>query len=200
MLGWLLKLLGRGSRQRVTSDKKKTNTFKVTTSQWVEVPQPLPKHVVIAQDEVGVKELSGSNDGVPSQRYMGGRKEPWCGHFIAWCFRKAGTPLPHDVPDVSPKKASPLAGVQFMEDMFKEKEWWFPNDGTKTRLPEPGDIVFYGSRGQSDSGRGRHVGLIEKVTKGKIETIEGNWSNAVKRNTVSLTSKRITGFGRFGGL
>lgn len=172
------------------------NDWKKTQSQWVEVPQPLPKHLIIAQGEVGVRESNGPNNGIPSEKYMGGRKEPWCAHFIAWLFRTSGNALPNDVFNVSPTRANPLAGVQYMEDMFKKNGWWFAKGNPKIGKPEPGDIIFYRSRGGSDSGRGRHVGLVERVDGGYIYTIEGNLGDAVKRNRVFLASNKISGFGR----
>ena len=142
-----------------------------------------------AQSQIGVTEARGDNDGIPSIRYMGGRREPWCAHFIATCFRESGFPLPHDVlptPDVG----NPLASVQFMENTFKERGWTVED-------PRPGDIVFFKNRGMSDAGRGRHVGIVEKISAGNmIQTIEGNLGNKVARMVYYKTNSRISSFGR----
>ena len=172
------------------------NDWKITQSPWYGVPQPVPKHLIIAKKEVGVKEATRQNDGIPSTRYMGGRREPWCAHFIAWIFRQAGDPLPHDVPDVSPTKANPLAGVQFLEDTFKKNKWWFRNGDSRIGPPEAGDVIFYKNRAGSDAGPGRHVGVVERVVGGWIHTIEGNWSDGVGTRRIFLASDSISGFGR----
>lgn len=51
-----------------------------------------------------------------------------------------------------------------------------------TERPQPGDAVLYGSGPQSVA-TSVHVGLVESVyPDGRITVIEGNLSNAVKRN------------------
>lgn len=40
-----------------------------------------------------------------------------------------------------------------------------------------------------------HVGIVEKVSFGKITVIEGNYSNAVKRRILSVNAKNIRGYG-----
>lgn len=144
----------------------------------------------IAQAQLGVKEATKSNDGEPSVRYMGGRKEPWCGHFVAWVYRQAGKPIPGDVVPTT-KRANPLASVAFLERVFKEHEWYY-------REPKPGDLVFYKDRGQSDPGKGRHVGLVVLVDaqNRSFSTIEGNWGDCVASRTLRFDDPRVCGFGR----
>lgn len=168
------------------------NEWRVKQTQWY---TSAPKHLQIAQTQVGIEEATGKNDGRPSKRYMGGRKEPWCGHFVAYCFRQAGTPLPGDV-EPSVDTANPLAGVQYMEDMFKQQGWWFAAGDPRHR-PEPGDVIFYKSRHGSDPGRGRHVGIVELVDAGVLSTIEGNWGNGVSRRRLIMSNTTISGFGRY---
>lgn len=138
-----------------------------------------------AQSQVGVREATGNNDGLPAQRYSNGRREPWCANFVAWTFRQAGTPLPGN--------QRSLASVQYMEDQMKRTGQF--HRGT----PQPGDIIFFGNRGGSDRGGGRHVGIVERVENGKVYTIEGNSSNAVRRRSYDLNNPRISGYGRVGG-
>ncbi len=144
----------------------------------------------IARKQVGVKEDTGNNDGEPSRRYAGGRQEPWCGHFVAWVFRNAGVRIPDDMIPTT-KQHNPLASVSHMERVFKDRGWHYME-------PMPGDVVFFASRGQSDEGPGRHVGIVEMVdAKTKtFSTIEGNLSNAVRRKTHSLNNPQVSGFGR----
>lgn len=138
-----------------------------------------------AQSQVGVREATGNNDGVPAQRYSNGRREPWCANFVAWSFQQAGTPLPGN--------QRSLASVQYMEDQMKRTGQF--HRGT----PQPGDIIFFANRGASDRGGGRHVGIVERVENGRVHTVEGNSSNAVRRRSYSLNDPRISGYGRVGG-
>jgi hypothetical protein len=151
---------------------------------------PLSSRIVArALSEVGVREMRGQNDGIPSERYMGGRREPWCAHFIAWLFRSEGRPLPKDVPP-RPEVANPLAGVQYMEYVFRELGWL-------VQAPKPGDVVFFKDRGTSDRGHGRHVGLVTSVSPdGRFQTVEGNLGDRVAVMVYSPSNPRIASFGR----
>lgn len=138
-----------------------------------------------AQSQIGVREATGRNDGVPAQRYSNGRREPWCANFVAWSFRQAGTPLPGN--------QRSLAGVQYMENQMKRNNMF--HRGT----PQPGDIIFFANRGGSDAGSGRHVGIVERVENGRVHTVEGNSSNSVRRRSYDLNNARISGYGRVPG-
>lgn len=139
----------------------------------------------LARSQVGVREATGNNDGLPAQRFSNGRREPWCANFVAWTFRQSGNPLPGN--------QRRLASVQYMEDTMKANGKWFAR-GAAT--PQPGDVIFFGNRGDSDRGPGRHVGIVEKVENGRVYTVEGNSGNAVKRRSYPLDHPRITGYGR----
>ncbi len=135
-----------------------------------------------ARSQIGVRERSGRNDGTPQHRYSGGRREPWCANFVAWSFRQAGKPLPGN--------QRSLASVQYMENQMKKAGKF--HRGT----PKPGDIIFFKNRGRSDRGRGRHVGMVERVANGRVYTIEGNSGHRVRRRSYSLKNWRISGYGR----
>lgn len=149
----------------------------------------IPLHIAIALNEIGVKEEpKGSNTGPRIDLYTGGRSEPYCAHFVAWCFRESGRDLPGDVPP-NKKTANPLASVAHMERVFGEHGWLF-------KEPQPGDVVFYSNRGLSDRGPGRHVGLVIETDAKTITTVEANWSDAVVKRKVSRTDPRIVQYGR----
>ena len=141
----------------------------------------------IALTQLSVKEATGKNDGEPLERYglKGEDPAPWCARFVRWCFLAAGEPLPGN--------KWKLGSVTEMEDALKHAGAWFD----KSVTPARGDIVFFDTRGQSDAGPGRHVGLVENAYGGKITTIEGNLSNRVARVTHSLADGRISGFARW---
>ena len=71
---------------------------------------------------------------------------------------------------------------------------WVENDA---HVPTPGDIILYD---WDDSGKGDnkggsdHVGVCEKISGNTMTIIEGNYSNAVKRRTLSVNGKYIRGY------
>lgn len=137
-----------------------------------------------AIEQIGVKEDNGVNDGEPFERYalLGEQPLPWCARFVRWLFGEVGLQIPGNQYN--------LASVAHMERVFREQGWHY-------REPRVGDVVFYGGRGQSDAGNGRHCGIVVAVNGLHIETIEGNLSNRVKRvRQTTQANVRITGFGR----
>lgn len=145
---------------------------------------PGEKALKVAQSQIGVKELTGNNDGVPSERYLDGEKKSWCAAFIAFCYREAGIQLPGN--------KWLLPSVSYMQDKFRAFGWWISPSNT----PVPGDVIFFHDRGESDAGKGNHVGIIEAVEGRFCRTIEGNIGNAVGRRLYTLGDRRIAGFGR----
>jgi hypothetical protein len=152
--------------------------------------------VDVARAELGVREATGQNDGVPSERYMGGRREAWCAHFVAWVCREAGAPLPSDRPaHAGTGGENPIASVAFLERAMRRAGRWHP----RSTEPRPGDLVFFSSRAGSDQGPGRHVEIVIAVTPTTIRTIGGNVSNAVVERTHLRNDRRITGYGAQAG-
>lgn len=132
-----------------------------------------------AISQIGVREATGNNDGVPSQRYMDGRKEPWCANFVSWAFRQAGHPLPGN------QRA--IASCDVMASEFKKKGKLMPRGAGQ---PKPGDVIFFGKPGDYT-----HVGIVEKVANGKVYTVEGNTSNMVARRSYSLNDPYVQSYG-----
>ena len=53
-------------------------------------------------------------------------------------------------------------------------------------MPSPGDIIFF------DWGAGvHHVGIVVNVENGKVNTIEGNSGNAVRRRSYRIKVSTI---------
>lgn len=152
-------------------------------------PTQVSAIIQIAKSQVGFKEdPKGSNRGVDIDKFTGRRAEPWCAHFVAWVFREADLPIPGDViPNA--KRANPLASVTHMERVFAEHGW-------AVREPAPGDVVFFKSRGQSDRGPGRHVGIVVGVDLTHLDVIDGNWADRVCLRRVRRDDPQISGYGR----
>jgi hypothetical protein len=73
------------------------------------------------------------------------------------------------------------------------------NNGTYNRShPKPGDIIMFDWHPGSGVSA-EHTGLVEKVFRRNgrlyVQTIEGNSSDSVRRNTYAVGDARIAGFG-----
>lgn len=104
----------------------------------------------------------------------------WCAIFVSWCANQCG----YIKSGIIPKFAGVPAGV----DWFVSKDQFRPN----TYIPKPGDIIFidWGGDGTRD-----HVGIVEKCDGKTVYTIEGNSGDACKRQSYSVGSKIIFGYG-----
>ena len=67
---------------------------------------------------------------------------------------------------------------------YKANNAWFST-------PDIGDQVFFYSGGGIN-----HTGIVVGVTGGMVTCVEGNSSDAVRRNTYAVTSSYVAGFGR----
>ncbi|MDQ8005252.1 MAG: CHAP domain-containing protein [Pedobacter sp.] len=113
----------------------------------------------IAKSQIGVREVTGANDGPQVEKYLyytGNKKgEPWCAAFVSWIFGQAGFRQPRTAwsPSLFPKSkmltaAKPAAvfGIYFPE---------------KRRIA--------------------HVGIVEKQKGSWVYAIEGNTNLAGSR-------------------
>lgn len=142
------------------------------------------KALDVARTQIGLRETTGRNDGPPAQRYMHGDELPWCAGFLAWCFQRAGYPLPGEHWQIRQAAA--------MEDALRRVGCYAERD---QHVPEPGDLIFFRWRIGSDPGPGRHVGIVEQATEHNVYTIEGNAGNCVSRRHYKRDDVRIVGWG-----
>ena len=114
----------------------------------------------------------------------------WCDSFVDWIFYKA----------YGIATAKSLLGGNFDDytvasaNMYKSKGGWI------TSNPVPGDQIFF-----KNAKRICHTGLVYKVDKRYVYTIEGNTSNkksvirnggCVAKKSYALNNKSIAGYGR----
>ena len=98
----------------------------------------------------------------------------WCVVFQWWCMKEAGVPK-SVFPEFRP------ARVFNVRDWFKSKHRYF-------QKPMVGDLVIF-SRS--------HIGFVDKLLQGgRIETIEGNASDMVKRRNYHQDAPGIDGYCR----
>ena len=110
-----------------------------------------------ARKELVVRESGGNNAGTPYTRYQqtngASAPEPWCGDFMAYIFRKAGS-------KIVDRRWAAVVLVALVDGIRKHQH---PKPGYMVRFDWPG--------GQ----RGDHIGIVEVVhPDGSIGTIEGN--------------------------
>ncbi|MBE2316553.1 CHAP domain-containing protein [Solirubrobacter sp. CPCC 204708] len=105
----------------------------------------------VAEGLVGVMEIGGNNAGPMVSKIIvangGAGPEPWCGDFVAYCYRNAGS-----------------QGVDRV--WASVRQLGLDPDVHQTPDPERGDLVRFSFD---------HVGLfVRRVDANTIETIEGN--------------------------
>lgn len=152
------------------------------------------KVVSIAQSYLGCNEADGShkkiidlyNSHKPLARgYAVKYTDAWCSTFASAVAIAAG------LTDIIPTECGCEKHIQ----LFKNLGSWQENDAY---VPSPADYVFYDwdDSGAGDcTGSADHVGIVEKVSGTTITVIEGNYSNAVKRRTITVNGKNIRGYG-----
>jgi hypothetical protein len=105
----------------------------------------------------------------------------WCCVFVSWVANENGL-----LNDYIPKFTSVKQGIRYYENKNQLKY-------AKNYKPKPGDIVFfdYPSKYLVD-----HVGIVEKIEKGFVYTIEGNAnSDYVKRKKYDIHSPYLYAYG-----
>lgn len=152
------------------------------------------KVVSIAQSYLGCKESDGShkkiidlyNSHKPLARgYAMKYTDAWCSTFASAVAIAAG------LTDIIPTECGCEKHIQ----LFKGLGSWQENDAY---VPSPGDYVFYDwdDSGAGDcTGSADHVGIVEKVSGQTITVIEGNYSDSVKRRTITVNGRYIRGYG-----
>jgi hypothetical protein len=141
--------------------------------------------LALAQGEVGQTEQPpGSNDSPRIAEYRastaGAGIGPWCAYFVSWAAQGAGTPIG--------EAGQGFGSCAAVADWAQRTGRW--NPAASGVPPQPGDLIVWG---------GTHIGIVESVgPDGKINTIEGNSSNAVTRRTHDSGGDGATGYVRLG--
>lgn len=152
------------------------------------------KIIELAKSWIGKNEKAGTHKAIidiynnhkPLARgYKVKYTDEWCATTISALAIKLG------YTDIIPIECS----CQKMIELFQKIGCWVENEN---RTPKAGDIIFYdwqdGGKGDN-KGWSDHVGIVEKVSGGKITVIEGNYSESVKRRTLDVNGKYIRGYG-----
>ena len=138
---------------------------------------------------VAISQLGYHEQGVNITKYgawYGDNGEEWCAMFVSWCANRAGI-----LYSVVPKYEGCEAGADWYRRMNR-----YGRRGKYT--PKPGDVIFFYD--ESKSAPYYHTGIVEYVEGNTVHTIEGNASDAVRRESYSLSNWRIHGYGNNGGI
>lgn len=121
----------------------------------------------------------------------------WCAVFLAWCFVQAFGKTAALKLLCQPRSSNAGAGCTSAANYFKK------NNQFVTENPAVGDVIFFYS---SDGTEISHIGLVYKVDKKYVYTVEGNTTKkgigvpenggAVNKQKYKLTTERIAGYGR----
>lgn len=156
---------------------------------------PVDAVLAIAESEVGYHEKRSANDlysktgNSGSGNYTKYNQEmhelqprnmdypaPWCDCFVDWCMVKAfGAEIAKKV----------LCGD--FDDYTYSSVNLYKKAGRWTQNAARGHQIFFGGSG--------HTGLVYKVEKGIVYTIEGNKSDEVRKCSYALTNSSIIGYG-----
>ena len=124
--------------------------------------------VAIAAGELGVRELSGKNDGKRVEEYLKviqlGKGHAWCGAYVSWVYAKAGL-------------AQPRFG--WTPSLFPFR--------CLTKLPLPGDVfgIYFPALK-----RIAHAGIVELVSNDWVISLEGNTNLKGSREGDGVFRKR----------
>ena len=112
----------------------------------------------------------------------------WCDMSITWWARRSG-----NAAAVLP--AGDRAYTPWHAADFRKIGRWHEGTTANIDAAKPGDIVFFDWGGSNSIDAIDHVGVIEKVLGGgRVQTIEGNTSDSVRRRVRGAAE--IAGFGR----
>ena len=127
--------------------------------------------------------------------FYNGRKQSfsWCDVFVDWCFVQTfGVERAQEL--LCQPDKSTGAGVSFSKGFYERKKQYYKTN------PKVGDQIFFKRYGKIC-----HTGLVYKVDKTKVYTVEGNTSNlkrvvsnggSVELKSYNLNSSSIDGYGR----
>lgn len=145
------------------------------------------KLVAWCNEQVGYSEGANNyNKYAPKWTAAGGwnaQNQPWCDIFVDCAFIECfGIDL------ASKLTFQPKGGFSALCSASAN---FYKNNGAWFSTPAVGDQVFFYSGGGIN-----HTGIVVDVTGGLVVCVEGNSSDAVRKNTYRLGDSYIAGFGR----
>ena len=155
--------------------------FGQNTGRELSLPQA-PKEDVktiqaIYSAEIGIRELTGHNDGKRVEEYLAScslkRGQPWCAAFVTWSFKKAGV-------------KAVISG--YSPNWFPTEKTIFTRGSNSNLVPGTADAfgIWFANKK-----RIAHVGFIDSWPTGSMAiTVEGNTNEAGSREGDGIYRKR----------
>lgn len=145
------------------------------------------KLIAWAISQVGYVEGANNwNKYAPTWTAAGGwnaQNQPWCDIFVDCGFIECfGIDL------ASRLTYQPKGGFSALCSASAN---YYKNNGAYFSTPAVGDQVFF-----NVSGGINHTGIVVGVSGGMVTCVEGNSSDAVRKNTYAVTNSYINGYGR----
>ncbi len=106
--------------------------------------------------------------------------EEWCTYFVGFCIKYAGIDNA-DFPFYNSTKYW-INVLKYLGAYAEAKSGMEPN---------PGDLILFC---WSDAGKMEHIGIVESVNEGMVNTIEGNKGSNVGRHSYKLKDEDILGY------
>jgi len=128
--------------------------------------------------EIGVRELTGRNDGKRVEEYLAScslkRGQPWCAAFVCWTFKKAGV-------------KAVVSG--YSPNWFTPKYVIYSRGGKKNLTPQTADV---GGLYFANKGRIAHTFFVDGWKEGSSNaiTVEGNTNSQGAREGEGCYRKR----------
>lgn len=128
--------------------------------------------------QVGIRELSGNNDGKEVEMYLKsaglGKGYPWCASFVYWTFTQCGDTLDIRYP-------------AWVPSYFPENKLIYVRGEFSKRSPLEGDLIgiWFNSKN-----RLAHIGFYDGENGDFILTVEGNTNEAGSREGDGVYRKR----------
>lgn len=136
----------------------------------------IEKVVHVYTSQIGVRELTGRNDGAQVEQYLAStgfkKGAPWCAAFVTWCFDQAGIKT---VASAWSPAWFPPGNTIFHKGKFTK---------SKPRQADVFGIYFAKQK------RIAHVGFIDRWGSDYVITVEGNTNRAGSREGDGVYKKR----------
>ncbi|NGF56518.1 CHAP domain-containing protein [Parapedobacter sp. SGR-10] len=147
----------------------------------------------IAQNEIGVREATGHNDGKRVEEYLRythlGKGHQWCAAFVSWCYGQAGLSQPRNPwsPALFPK-ARTYGAMRSTSATIVETQSLSRIFGDVASLQNNIHYADIFGIYSPTARRINHVGLVKGVQEQYLITIEGNSSDKVESRRRHLST------------
>ncbi|WP_067793876.1 CHAP domain-containing protein [Actinomadura formosensis] len=138
----------------------------------------LSRAIKIAKSQVGYKEYrkGGRTNCTKYGRWYGKNCTEWCDIFVSWVYHKA--------------EIGSSAGGK--HSYVPSHAAWFRRHHRFTHTPDEGSIIFYDQNGHDGED---HIGIVTKVSRKYVWTVDGNYRDAVRTRKLRRNSRVIYGYG-----